>query len=58
MWTQRNAISTLTTISATAGAPQVSLPLATVEGLPVGLSILARPGADDILLALAPCLDR
>jgi amidase len=58
MWTQRNAISTLTTISATAGAPQVSLPLGTVDGLPVGLSILARPGADDMLLALAPALVR
>jgi len=53
MWAQRNAISTLTTISATLGAPQVSLPLAAVDGLPVGLSILARPGADDVLLALA-----
>jgi len=53
MWAQRNAISTLTTISATLGAPQLSLPLAAVDGLPVGLSILARPGADDVLLALA-----
>jgi amidase len=53
MWAQRNAISTLTTISATAGAPQVSLPLGSVDGLPVGLSILARPGADDMLVALA-----
>jgi amidase len=58
MWTQRNAISTLTTISATAGAPQVSLPLATVDGLPVGLSILARPGADDMLLSLARAAER
>ena len=56
MWAQRNAISTLTTISATAGAPQVSLPLAEVDGLPVGLSILASPGADDMLLALARSL--
>ena len=53
MWVQRNAISTLTTIAASAGAPQVSLPLGRVDGLPVGLSILAGPGADDILLALA-----
>ena len=58
MWTQRNAISTLTTISATAGAPQVSLPLGAVDGLPVGLSILGRPGADDTVLALARALAR
>jgi amidase len=58
MWAQRHAISTLTTISATLGAPQLSLPLAAVDGLPVGLSILARPGADDVLLALARAVAR
>ncbi len=58
MWAQRNMISTLTTISATAGAPQVSLPLGSVDGLPVGLSILARPGGDDMVLALARVLAR
>jgi amidase len=58
MWAQRNAISTLTTISATLGAPQLSLPLAAADGLPVGLSILARPGADDVLLALARSVAR
>jgi amidase len=56
MWAQRNAISTLTTISATAGAPQVSLPIGSVAGVPVGLSVLARPGADDMLLAFARSL--
>jgi len=58
MWTQRTAISTLTTMSGTLGAPQVSLPLALVDGLPVGLSILARPGRDDMLLAFARSLGR
>jgi Asp-tRNA(Asn)/Glu-tRNA(Gln) amidotransferase A subunit family amidase len=29
------------------------LPIARVDGLPIGLSILARPGADDMLLAFA-----
>src|SRR6266851_1404434 len=53
MWAERTAISTLTTIAGTLGAPQVSLPLALVDGLPVGLSIMARPGADDMLLAFA-----
>jgi len=56
MWAQRNAISTLTTISATVGAPQLNLPLAELDGLPVGLSILASPGADDVLLAFARSL--
>ena len=53
MWAQRTAISTLTTISGTLGAPQLSMPRALVDGLPVGLSILARPGGDDMLLAFA-----
>jgi amidase len=58
MWAQRTAISTLTTISATLGGPQLSLPLGAVDGLPVGLSVLARPGADATLLALARSLAR
>jgi amidase len=53
MWARRTAISTLTTISGTLGAPQLSLPLARADGLPVGLSIMARPGGDDMLLAFA-----
>jgi amidase len=53
MWAQRAAISTLTTISGTLGAPQISMPLALVDDLPVGLSILAWPGGDDMLLAFA-----
>jgi amidase len=53
MWAQRTAISTLTTICGTLGAPQLSLPLAQVNGLPVGLSIMARPGGDEMLLAFA-----
>jgi amidase len=53
MWARRIAISTITTISGMSGAPQVSMPLARADGLPVGLSILARPGADDMLLAFA-----
>src|SRR5262249_23071257 len=53
MWAARTAISTLTTIAGTLGAPQVSLPLALVDGPPVDLSIMARPGADEMLLAFA-----
>jgi amidase len=53
MWAKRTAISTLTSIAGTLGAPQLSLPVAFVDGLPVGLSLLGRPGADEMLLAFA-----
>jgi amidase len=53
MWAHRTAISTLTTIAGTLGAPQLSLPLAQVDGLPVGLSMMARPSGDEMLLAFA-----
>ncbi len=43
----------LTTIAGLAGAPAVSLPLGKVDGLPVGLSLLGRPGDDERLLAAA-----
>ena len=35
------------------GVPQVSLPGAAVEGLPVGLSIVGAPGTDAMLVAVA-----
>ena len=38
------------------GAPQVSLPGSTVDGLPVGLSIVAAPGADALLVGIALAL--
>jgi len=53
MWQWRTAVITLTCIAGMLGAPQISLPWGEVEGLPVGLSMLARPGADAMLLALA-----
>jgi amidase len=40
-----------------AGLPQVSLPLGTIDGCPVGLSIIAAPGRDEQLLGLAAALD-
>lgn len=40
-----------------AGFPQVSIPGATVDGLPVGLSILAARGADSELVATALALE-
>jgi amidase len=39
------------------GVPQVSVPGATVEGLPVGLSILGAPGSDAMLVALARAME-
>jgi amidase len=49
----RLRISVLTCIAGTTGAPQLNLPLAAVDGLPVGLSLLGARGADELLLAFA-----
>jgi amidase len=43
----------LTAIGGLLGAPVVSLPLATVDGAPVGVAILGRPGDEDELVRLA-----
>ena len=40
-------------ISGLGGLPQISLPVADVDGLPLGLSIVGSPGSDMQLLALA-----
>ena len=40
-------------IAGLAGLPQISLPLATLDGLPLGLALVGRWGADEQLLALA-----
>lgn len=39
-----------------AGLPQISLPLATLDGCPLGLSLIAARGADEVLLDLACAL--
>lgn len=49
----RLRLSRLTCIAGTTGTPQISLPLAEVDGLPVGLSLLGARGADEVLLAFA-----
>lgn len=36
-----------------AGCPAVSIPVAHIDGLPVGLQIVAAPGTDDMLLDMA-----
>ncbi|WP_019013362.1 amidase [Elioraea tepidiphila] len=53
MWPLRTRAGTLTCIAGSAQAPQVSLPLAEVDGLPVGLSLIAAPGNDALLLRAA-----
>lgn len=45
--------SALTSIAGNTGRPQISLPLAEAEGLPVGLSLLGDHGADEQLIGLA-----
>jgi amidase len=49
----RPRMSTLTCIAGTTGTPQINLPLAYVDGLPVGLSLLAARGSDEMLIAFA-----
>lgn len=49
----RNQAMCLLCIAGLGGLPQVSLPLATLDGLPLGLSLTAPRGADTQLLALA-----
>ena len=45
--------SALTSIAGNTGRPQISLPLAEVDGLPIGISLLGDYGADEQLIALA-----
>jgi amidase len=40
-------------IAGHAGFPQISLPMMTVDGCPVGLSLIGPPGRDRALIALA-----
>ncbi len=49
----RERISCLTSHGGLTGVPQVSLPGATVDGLPVGLSLIGGRGTDLDLLAIA-----
>ena len=43
----------LTCIGGTTGRPQLTLPLAEVDGLPVGLSLMGRRGDDEALIRFA-----
>ena len=48
----------LTSVAGMCRLPQVSLPLADADGVPVGLSLLARHGQDSFLLQVANRVDR
>jgi amidase len=43
-------------LSGHAGTPQISLPLATLDGCPLGLSAMAPRGKDEMLIRLARAL--
>ena len=49
----RSAVLCLTSIAGLARLPQVSLPLARLDGCPLGLSLIAPAGGDEDLLAFA-----
>jgi amidase len=49
---------TLLSIAVLGGLPQVSVPAARVDGLPVGLSLVGAPGADERLLEIAARFDQ
>jgi amidase len=54
----RTRVMRLTCIAGLGGLPQVSIPVGTVEGCPVGLSFIGWPGADEALLELSVRLSR
>jgi amidase len=43
----------LLSVAGLAGLPQITLPLSSIEGCPLGLSVISGPGGDTMLLALA-----
>ncbi|MEQ8586126.1 MAG: amidase [Thalassobaculaceae bacterium] len=53
----REQITCLCALGGLAGHPQVSIPGATVDGLPVGLSIVGARGTDAALIAVANALE-
>ncbi len=49
----RRRIVTLTCIAGLAGTPQITLPLAEVDGVPLGVSLIGPRGSDEQLLGFA-----
>jgi amidase len=52
----RDSITRLCCHGGLTGVPQVSIPGSTVDGLPIGLSIVGAPGSDATLVAVARAL--
>jgi amidase len=57
MWALRKPVMALTCMAGLAALPQMSLPLAEVDGLPVGLSFIGAPGSDEHLVGFALALE-
>lgn len=53
----RDRISCLCSHGGLTGVPQISIPGATVDGLPIGISIIGARGADAMLVAVARALE-
>jgi amidase len=53
----RNQAMCLLCIGGLAGLPQLSLPMAQIDSLPLGLSIVGRQGADTMLLSIASSIE-
>ena len=49
----RNQAMALLCIAGLAGLPQINLPLANLDGVPAGLSLIGPPGSDEALITLA-----
>jgi amidase len=49
----RNQAQRILCIAGLCGLPQISLPMATIEGLPIGLSLIGARNSDRALIALA-----
>ncbi len=54
--TVRSRLMSVSTIAPVAAVPEVSLPLLQLDGLPVGVGLMASPGNDELLLDLAAAL--
>jgi amidase len=54
----RVRVMRLTCIAGLGGLPQVTLPIGSVAGSPVGLSFIGGAGSDETLLALCVALSR
>lgn len=54
---QQVRVMPYTSMANVAGLPAISLPVAMVDGLPVGMQLIGRPGGESALLAIAAQLE-